>query len=144
MPLAENTIFTDPLLVARQQLGCVRFCYVPSASRTPRRFHCQPDQALQDLKAELRQKNGDLQHLQAERDLTISRIQPRFTGIQYGTPGYAQLSQACPPEIQRGADDESEMGVFHSLFNPQREANLRGHIAEYTPIERAIGVIYVS
>jgi hypothetical protein len=144
LPLAENTIFTDPLLVARQQLGCVRFCYVPSTSRTPRCFHCQPDQALQDLKAEFRQKHGDLQHLQAEQDLALNRVQPRFTSTQYGTPGYAQLSPACPPEIQRGADDESEMGVFHSLFNPQREANLRGRIAEYTPIERAIGVIYAS
>jgi hypothetical protein len=29
------------------------------------------------------------------------------------------------PEIVRGADAQSEMGVLHDLFQPQRAANLR-------------------
>jgi len=41
--LAENSIFNDCLNVARQQLGCMRFCYVPIGCRTPRRYSCQPD-----------------------------------------------------------------------------------------------------
>ncbi len=44
--LAEDSIFASPLRVLRRQQGCVRFCYVADGSRTPRRFHCQPDLAL--------------------------------------------------------------------------------------------------
>ena len=43
--LGENTIFDGAVTVARRQLGCLRFCYVPPGSRTPRRYHCQPDLA---------------------------------------------------------------------------------------------------
>jgi hypothetical protein len=43
--LAENSIFTGHVHVARRQRGCVRFCYVPPGSRTPRRYRCQPDLA---------------------------------------------------------------------------------------------------
>lgn len=41
--LAEDSIFTGPVQVARRQIGCMRFCYVPPPSRTPRRYRCQPD-----------------------------------------------------------------------------------------------------
>ena len=37
------------LLVERRQTGCVRFCYLPPDSRTPRRYECQPDLALAAL-----------------------------------------------------------------------------------------------
>jgi len=47
-------------------------------------------------------------------------------------------------EIKRGADDESEMGVFHDLFQPQREANLRARLEEYTPAGIDAGVIFVT
>ena len=33
----------------------------------------------------------------------------------------------------RGADDEAEMGAFHDLYQPQRIANLRARLDEYTP-----------
>ena len=32
-----------PLWTERRQQGCVRFSWVPPHSRTPRRYHCQPD-----------------------------------------------------------------------------------------------------
>src|SRR5262249_40929100 len=41
--LAENSIFLGQVTAARRQAGCVRFCYVGGGSRTPRRYHCQPD-----------------------------------------------------------------------------------------------------
>ena len=41
--LAENCIFMGCMNVARRQLGCMRFCYVPHGCRTPKRYHCQPD-----------------------------------------------------------------------------------------------------
>ena len=42
----ENSIFLGRADVARSQRGCIRFSWVPKDSRTPRRFHCQPDLAI--------------------------------------------------------------------------------------------------
>ncbi|WP_082411761.1 hypothetical protein [Methylogaea oryzae] len=51
--LAENCVFNDCVNVARRQLGCMRFCYVPPRCRTPRRYHCQPDLAVQAAQEDL-------------------------------------------------------------------------------------------
>lgn len=44
---ASDCLFTEKVTVQRHQEGCVRFSYVPVASKTPRRYRCQPDLALQ-------------------------------------------------------------------------------------------------
>jgi hypothetical protein len=129
--LAENSIFMDCLNVARRQLGCMRFCYVPAGCRTPRRYNCQPDLAMTAVSAE-------------DRPAAAERVRPRFNSVRYGQPAYAQLAETCAPEIRSGADDESEMGVFHDLFQAQREANLRARLLEYSPAAADIGIIFVS
>ncbi|HEU4595861.1 MAG TPA: hypothetical protein VFS10_12025, partial [Pyrinomonadaceae bacterium] len=130
--LAENSIFDGHVAVARTQTGCVRFCYVPPGSRTPRRYNCQPDLVTAGVEdAE--------QRAEAE-----TRVRPRFASERYGTPAYCQLSETCAEEITRGADDESEMGVFHDLFQPQREANLRARLDEFTPAGMDAGIIFVT
>jgi hypothetical protein len=116
MALAENSIFTSEIGVARRQKGCVRFCYVPAGSRTPRQHECVNDFSLH----------------------------PVFESVLYGTPAYCQLAANCPSEIRRGADDESEMGVFHDLFQPQRDASLRVRLEEFVPAGSDVGVIYVT
>jgi hypothetical protein len=121
--LAEDCIFTRPLMVARRQHGCMRFCYLPPHSRPPRRFECIPP-------------------LLAQAD--ESPFVPVFVGVHYGQPGYCQLSQDCPVEIRRGASDQGELGVFHNLFQPQREANLRARLAEYVPAAVDVDVIYLT
>jgi hypothetical protein len=72
------------------------------------------------------------------------RIQPRFTSLRYGKPGYGQLAPTCAPEIARGADDESEMGAFHDLFQPQRAANLAARLDEFVPAGMTIGTFYAT
>jgi hypothetical protein len=129
--LAEACIFTGCVNVARRQLGCMRFCYVPPGCRTPRRFKCQPDLATNDLKDEGKTREQ-------------MRVRPQFNSIRYGTPTYCQLAEACADEIRRGADDESEMGAFHDLFQPQRAANLRGRLSEFVPAGMDAGIIYAS
>jgi len=140
MVLAENCIFNHCVNVARRQLGCMRFCYVPPRCRTPRRYRCQPD--LVEAAAKETHAPG------ADRDAAIGgerlRVRPQFTSIRYGTPGYAQLGEHCAEEIKRGADDESEMGAFHDLFQPQREANLRTRLEEYTPAAMDVGLLFVT
>jgi len=73
-----------------------------------------------------------------------ARVEPEFNSARYGTPAYCQLSDHCAPEITRGADDQSEMGAFHDLYQPQRAANLRARLDEYTPAGMTAGIIYAS
>ena len=59
-------------------------------------------------------------------------------------PGYMQLHASCPVEIRSGADDGSEMGVFHDLFQVQRETNLRARLQEYLRFGLEAGVLFVT
>jgi hypothetical protein len=138
--LAENCIFTGHICVARRQTGCVRFCYVPPGSRTPRRYECQPD-LVDKAVAEKFPAGDERDHAKESERL---RVEPQFNSTRYGTPTYCQLAATCAEEITRGADDESEMGAFHDLFQPQREANLRARLDEYTPAGMDAGIIYAT
>ncbi len=138
--LAENCIFSGPIRVARRQTGCLRFCYVPPDSRTPRRYECQPD--LLDRAVEERFPAGSAR--ERARSNERLRVEPEFNSTRYGTPTYCQLADTCAEEIKRGAEDESEMGAFHDLYQPQRAANLRARLDEYTPAGMDAGIIYVD
>jgi hypothetical protein len=140
--LAENCIFMSPVTVARRQQGCIRFCYITPVSRTPRRYHCQPDLAIAAVDEwdppVPKEQKPSVQVREAQR------VHPRFNSTRYGTPTYCQLRGDCAAEIRRGADDESEMGAFHDLFQPQREANLRVRLDEYTPAGMDAGILFVD
>ena len=138
--LAENSIFMDCLNVARRQIGCMRFCYVPTGCRTPRRYHCQPDMVVETA------KQADLDPAQQRAAVAgeRQRVRPQFTSDCYGLPAYAQLSLECAEEIRRGASDESEMGAFHNLYQPQREAILAARLNEFTPAGLEAGIIFAS
>lgn len=129
--LAENSIFASPLRVLRRQAGCVRFCFVPTGSRTPQRFHCQPDLAVAAVDS-------------ADAAQTRLRVVPLFRSRRYGSPHYMRLSDACCEEIRSGASDESSMGVYHDLYEPQRRANLALRLEEYVPAGAAPGIFFAS
>ena len=109
----------------------MRFCSVTRGSRTPRRYQCQPDLAIQGISDTLKAQEQ-------------KRVRPRFNSKRYGTPDYCQLADDCAEEITRGADDESEMGVFHDLYQPQRFANLRARLDEYTPASMDAAIIFMN
>lgn len=117
--LAESDSWKAPLWVERRQQGCIRFSYIPPGSRTPHRYRCQPEEGDQP-------------------------IRPHFTSLRYGDPGYCQLQQVTSDRIRRGAHDESEMGVLHGLYQPQRETNLHVRMEEYLRFGLAAGLIYGS
>ncbi|HEY9852411.1 MAG TPA: hypothetical protein V6D28_23260 [Leptolyngbyaceae cyanobacterium] len=125
MPLASNTIFgselAKPVLVEKQQLGCVRFCYLNLNYLVPPRYNCQP---------------------KTTEDAAL--IYPQFTSTRYGDAAYYQLSQRCAIEIRQGADDRSEMGAFHDLYQAQRETNLRVRLDEYLRFGLEAGILYVT
>lgn len=134
--LASNTIFLasltglsapalriwkGPVQARRRQEGCVRFSFLPAGSRTPRRYYCQP-----------------------KEDADESRVRPIHSSLRYADARYCQLSVRCPAEIRGGADDESEMGVFHDLFLPQRESHLRARLDEYLRFGLEAGIFYTT
>jgi hypothetical protein len=136
--IGENSIFTGIVRVARRQIGCMRFSWVPPGSRTPRRYHCQPD--LVDATAGEKAK---AQNVPAGPLIEVKRrrVEPVFGSVRFGAPDYAQLSFACAVEITEGADDESEMGTFHDSFLPQRIANLRARLYDCTAAGMDAGII---
>jgi len=119
--LAQGDTWPAPVRAVRKQSGCIRFSYLPFDSIVPRRYRCQPDS-----------------------DESARRIAPRFTSLRYGTPAYCQLRTTTPDSIRRGAESESEMGVYHHLYGPQRETNLRIRLAEYLRIGLRAGIFYES
>ncbi|HYH08526.1 MAG TPA: hypothetical protein VEK11_15830 [Thermoanaerobaculia bacterium] len=131
--LGENSIFGGEVRVARRQIGCIRFCWVPPGSRTPRRYHCQPD--LVDEKNKQDNEQKELERL---------RVAPRFDSVRFGSPTYARLALDCADEIAQGADDESEMGAFHENKLPQRIASLRVRLDDSTPAGMETGIIYAD
>jgi hypothetical protein len=135
MPLGENSIFSGLVQVAKRQGGCLRFCYAPPGSRTPSRFNCQPDLAIENFRREMPAGDvpADVEH----------RVRPLFAGRRYGSR-YGQLALDCAVEIRRGADDEAEMGVYHDLFEPQRAALLEARLQEYVPVGYQAAIIFVD
>ena len=132
--LAEDSVFASRLRVLRRQHGCMRFCYLPDGSRTPRRFHCQPDLALIALAA------ADTTKRAHER----LRVVPQFRSQRYPAPNYLRLADSCCEEIRSGASDRSAMGVYHDLYEPQREANLAARLAEFVPAGTDAGILFAS
>jgi hypothetical protein len=142
--LAENSIVTGVVHVCRRQWGCMRFCYLPPGSHTPRRYECQPDLVEEAVTARYAKDDFDPEDRDAMLLAERLRVEPSFESTRYGKPEYARLTRACAPEIATGADDDSELGVFHDLYEPQRAANLRRRLDEYTPAGTDAGIIYAS
>jgi hypothetical protein len=113
--LAGDT-WPTALISDRKQEGCVRFSFLPSGAKTPRRFEC------------------------IER--TIAGPQPIFFAFRYGRPGYMKLLTSTPDVVRRGADDGGEMGAFHFVLAPLRESDLGVRMQEYLPVGLEFGMIY--
>jgi hypothetical protein len=144
--LAENCIFDGLVCVTRAQIGCVRFCYLPPASTGPRRYECQPDMAEAAARAHVLKTNPNASSAQisAAQGAAALRVRPQFNSVRYGAPTYCQLSDLCAREILAGADDESEMGVFHDLFQPQREGNLQARLQEFVPAAMDASIFHAT
>jgi hypothetical protein len=116
LDLAEDTIFAGRLRVTDTARGCIRYCTLAGENlRMPPRHACQ-----------------------------LAPVVPRFSSIEFGRPAYAQLASDCPTAITRGATDESEMGAFHDLYQPYREALLRAGLAESAPADADIELNFVN
>jgi hypothetical protein len=109
-------LWNAPLWASRQQQGCVRFSFLPAGAVVPRQFECV--------------------------EQTAGGPAPMFYSLRYGNPGYAKLVPSTDPTIRQGADDGGEMGAFHFLLAPLREADLRIRLQEYIPVGLEFGIFY--
>jgi len=126
---ADECLFVAPLRAERTQSGCVRFSYVAPGSRAPRRFRCQPDEAVRGLGA-------------ADADAVRAVVTPFFVSTVFGERGYARLSDRVAMEISEGAEDGVAMGVHRFLRAPLRVANLASSLDEYLRFGLKAGPIY--
>lgn len=142
LKLASDVIFTQPVQVEQRESGLVRRSYLPlEGSSTPRREHCQPDQALHERlpSASAGDATAEAQSVQLQ-----NQLRPVFTATDPSHPGYAQLHTSTPPEIRHGGEAGAEMGAFHNLYQAQREANLRRALDEYLPLGRQASIHFVT
>jgi hypothetical protein len=147
---ASDCIFDGGLQAARRQEGCLRFCFVPPGSSTPRRYRCQPELEVNTRMAALRTRAQALgappsaAEEAAIRAEVAALIRPLFVSRRYGDPGYGQLERSCALQIREGAESGAEMGAFEFLKQPQREANLRDALDEYLRFGLETGVFFVN
>ena len=111
---ATSSILNGVVTVERRQVGCVRFSYLPTSSKSPRRFRCQPADG--------------------------ATVAPAFVSTDFGHPGLAMLRSGCPPEIAEGGEGETEMGAWRFLHAPRRLRNLRLALDEYLRFGMEAGV----
>lgn len=128
------------------QQGCARFSWIPPGSRVPRRYRCQPSLALGEALRVAKEANPALSPLAIatiERRV-VTPLKTAYTARRYGRPAYLQLLTAAPVEIRSGADDESEMGLWSHVHQPQRESNFSVRIDEFLPSGLEASHVYAT
>jgi hypothetical protein len=128
--LASNTIFwaklgkrdpwQAPVWAQRIQVGCVRFCWLPASSITPRQYECLPPNAASQ-----------------------PALEPKFITLRFGEPGYCLLSGDVPMAVWTGADNGSQMGVYYQIQETEAVANIQIRSAEYLPANLERGVFLI-
>ena len=116
---ADNCIFLGVINSLRSQSGCLRYSYVTPGSHTPRRYECQPDNAIR--------ANPDIDRVAVEQQL-----RPVFETLDPGHPAFVRLRNTTHPGILEGGEHGVEMGFFASLLNPQKTRFARQNIADFT------------
>jgi len=114
---ASDSILRGRVAVTWRQEGYLRFSYAPPGSRLPRQYCCQPADPG-----------------------TAVRVGPAFVSTDPDHPEFCRLTPGCPPQIARGAENGSEMGVFHFLQRPRRLAELTGQLRDYLRFGLEAGV----
>lgn len=116
---ATDSIFVDPVLVTDAGTGGLTCCFAPPGSPLLARDRCQPAEGSE-------------------------WVRPIFTSRRFGDPSFAQLDADTATSIRTGASDGAEMGAFHLLDTPRREANLRLTVAEFLPNGLEAVISYVT
>jgi hypothetical protein len=131
----EDSLLTGALRCAERQHGVVRHSYLGAGSRTPRRVHCQPDDAIA-LAAEDERPVGE--------HAVRTRLLPSFDSREVEAVGYARLTRDAPPELRSGAQDAGELGAHHDEHGADRADLLSRHLARLAPVGCDIDVRFIT
>jgi hypothetical protein len=107
----SDSIVVGAIVSQRLGTGCVRFSYLGAGSKVPKPHRCVEPPTL-----------------------------PVFTSLSLTHSGFARLHSFCPSAIAEGADDRGDMGAYHFLQEPRKEANLRIRIDEYLRLGLESGI----
>jgi hypothetical protein len=118
--LARNDAWKAALWCARQQAGCVRFCFLPAKAIVPQQFKCLPLASAQE-----------------------TEFEPKFVILRYGHPSYGLLSGDTPVAIWTGADNGSQIGVYSTQQETEGVRNVQLRAQEYVPFGMEAGVFLV-
>lgn len=120
--VAEDCLFTGPVMAREARRGLIAYSYQPAGSALP--------------PAVAGRAAGGGRRPRTAADL------PRFTSTRFGNPAYGQLAHGCPPEIATGARLGREMGAYNWLRQPARVSRLLDVLDETLPAGRTATVIY--
>lgn len=113
---ASDSLVSGGLLVVDTQRSCFRF----SAT------------SLADLPLE---EDGQPRSPRFYQVPPIPRIEPHFfVSLQFGDPGYAQLSEVSPEVLHGAAENGSEVGAFSFLLRRVRWASVLSKVDEFQPV----------
>jgi hypothetical protein len=128
--LASNTIFwaklgkkdpwKAPVWANRVQTGCVRFCWLPANSITPRQYLCLPPDAASQ-----------------------PALEPTFITLAFNNPAYCLLSGDVPMAVWKGADNGSQIGVYYQIQETEAVTNIQIRANEYLPANLECGVFLI-
>jgi hypothetical protein len=104
---STDSIFTGVVDVTDSQYGCFRFSAALAGSHLP--------------------------HPYESFILDPARVTSLFTSSVFGHFAYLQLSEAATPEVARGAESGSDMGVWSALLGPIKRDGLRAKVDEFAP-----------
>jgi hypothetical protein len=102
---SSDSIFASAVEVTDTQAGCFRFSAAPAGSRLPRPY----------------------------RSYLFAGSESFFTSGLFGDPGFAQLSEAAPMDLVRGAESGSQMGAFSGALDPIKLDGLTAKADEFMP-----------
>ena len=71
-------------------------------------------------------------------------MRPLFTSFRFGDAAYGQLVAFVPTPSYAAPMTKSEIGVFHDLFQPQREAQLEARLQEYLRFGLEAGIFHAT
>lgn len=108
---ANNSLFAQRLVCRLRQEGCVRYCFVPVMSRTPRQYRC------------------------------ISAPPPTFVSTDRADPALGVLDVNAGKAVWSGSEYGDQVGAYGIVRPRQRLRNLEIALTEYLRIGTEVGIL---
>lgn len=118
---ATSVLFTGRLVVDVRSEGRVVASYLAEGSSPPRVDDCYGPGA---------------------RESPV--LPPSFTSTRFGDPEYVQLASSSPRQLLSGGEDGNEIGVYVSLRQASRLANLPVALEEFVPWGKLARIFFIT